>query len=130
MSADSDPRVFFAAERTLLAWVRTGLAVIGLGFVVSRFGLFLRIMRPAGVPPGTFAGSTVIGLALVLFGSAAIGVAGWQHLRFCRDLPPADRPGLSRIAGPTGFALVLAMVGLTLAFYILVSSPSPSLPER
>ena len=37
-----DPRVYFAAERTLLAWVRTGLAMMGFGFVVARFGLFLR----------------------------------------------------------------------------------------
>ena len=29
-----DPRVRFAAERTLLAWVRTGLAMMGFGFVV------------------------------------------------------------------------------------------------
>ncbi len=42
MSDGNDPRVFFAAERTLLAWVRTGLAVMGLGFVVARFGLFVR----------------------------------------------------------------------------------------
>ncbi len=33
---------YFAAERTLLAWVRTGLAMMGFGFVVARFGLFLR----------------------------------------------------------------------------------------
>ena len=37
-----DPRIYFAAERTLLAWVRTGLAMMGFGFVVARFGLFLR----------------------------------------------------------------------------------------
>jgi uncharacterized membrane protein YidH (DUF202 family) len=34
-----DPRVYFAAERTLLAWVRTGLALMGFGFVVARFPL-------------------------------------------------------------------------------------------
>ena len=37
----NDPRVRYAIERTLLAWVRTGLALMGFGFVVARFGLFL-----------------------------------------------------------------------------------------
>ena len=36
-----DPRTRLAGERTLLAWVRTGLAKMGCGFVVARFGLFL-----------------------------------------------------------------------------------------
>jgi uncharacterized membrane protein YidH (DUF202 family) len=43
-----DPRVRFAAERTLLAWMRTGLALMGFGFVVARFGLFLREIAMAG----------------------------------------------------------------------------------
>lgn len=37
-----DPRMPVAAERTFLAWIRTGLAHIGFGLVVARFGLFLR----------------------------------------------------------------------------------------
>ncbi|NVJ12816.1 YidH family protein [Myxococcus sp. AM010] len=37
-----DARYDWAAERTLLAWVRTGLAMMGFGFVVARFGAFLR----------------------------------------------------------------------------------------
>jgi putative membrane protein len=41
-SAEQDPRVYFAAERTFLAWIRTGLGLMGVGFAVSRFGLFLR----------------------------------------------------------------------------------------
>ena len=40
----NDPRVFFAAERTLLAWVRTGITVMALGFVVERFGLFVSLI--------------------------------------------------------------------------------------
>ena len=39
-----DPRVYFAAERTLLAWIRTGLTVMAFGFLVARFGLFLRLV--------------------------------------------------------------------------------------
>ena len=37
----SSPADYFAAERTFLAWIRTGLALMGFGFVVARFGLFL-----------------------------------------------------------------------------------------
>ena len=36
---------YLAAERTLLAWIRTGLAMMGFGFVVARFGLFLQELR-------------------------------------------------------------------------------------
>ena len=43
---DRDPRVFFAAERTLLAWIRTGLGLVGMGFVVAKFGLFFRLLQP------------------------------------------------------------------------------------
>ena len=44
MSEPNDPRVFFASERTLLAWVRTGLTIMAFGFVVARFGLFLHLL--------------------------------------------------------------------------------------
>ena len=44
-----DPRVRFAAERTVLAWMRTGLALMGFGFVVARFGLFLRKIAAVGM---------------------------------------------------------------------------------
>ncbi len=40
--SSNDPRIYMAAERTFLAWVRTGIAFMGFGFVVARFGLFLR----------------------------------------------------------------------------------------
>jgi putative membrane protein len=30
-----------ANERTFLAWVRTGIALIGLGFIIAKFGLFI-----------------------------------------------------------------------------------------
>jgi putative membrane protein len=49
-----DPRVRFAGERTLRAWVRTALELMGFGFVVTRFGVFLHELaplRPDGLPP-------------------------------------------------------------------------------
>ncbi len=52
---EHDLRVFFAAERTLLSWVRTAVALMGFGFIVARFGMFIRIARktPAGSLPGS-----------------------------------------------------------------------------
>ena len=64
MDEANDPRVYFAAERTLLAWVRTGITVIGLGFVVARFGLFLQILRH-DPSPNSHPGSTLIGVLLL-----------------------------------------------------------------
>jgi len=45
MSYLDDRRVRFAAGRTLLAWQRTAIALMGFGFVVERFGLFLRMVN-------------------------------------------------------------------------------------
>ena len=49
MSELNDPRVFFAAERTLLAWNRTSLSLMAFGFVIERFGLFVTILLPQHV---------------------------------------------------------------------------------
>lgn len=40
----ADPRVLFAAERTLMAWQRSSIALMGFGFVVERYGLFLHLL--------------------------------------------------------------------------------------
>lgn len=45
MSDLNDPRVFFAAERTLTARNRTGLTPMAFGFVLERLGLFLHVLR-------------------------------------------------------------------------------------
>ena len=119
-----DPRVRFAAERTLLAWVRTGLGLMGFGFVVARFGLFLREIqagRPGGAaePPHTGA-SLWIGVALVALGVAVTLASAWNHLAVLRRLdrgepysPPAWSLGLA-------VALVLALVGVAMAAYLLL----------
>ena len=121
MDQANDPRVYFAAERTLLAWVRTGITVIGLGFVVARFGLFLQILRH-DPSPTVHPGSTLIGVGLVLLGSAAVAMSAWQHVRFCRSLGPHDRPREPLPNWSVWFSATLSIVGLVLAGYILLRS--------
>jgi len=123
--AASDPRVFFAAERTLLAWLRTCIAIVGLGFVVSRFGLFLHLIAlqsPAHAPKTEAVTSGILGLAFVLLGAVAIAVATIQHGRFIATLPEQDRPGeysrhwaiwLSALVSGASFVLA-GYLGLTL----------------
>jgi len=121
----SDPRVFFAAERTLLAWIRTGLTVMGFGFVVARFGLFLSLLAVQRMPstasiasPSHF--SSGIGIALVLLGAISMIFAAIQHRRFVTSLPASDRPRLHNRAFTIVLALILGLLGLLLAIYLAI----------
>jgi putative membrane protein len=122
--ADNDPRVFFAAERTLLAWLRTGLTVMALGFVIARFGLFLQLLAlqaPAQRPHASATFSALLGIAFVLAGALASLVATIQHRRFVATLPQADLPRAYSGAFGVAFGFFMAAVGLILAAYLGVS---------
>src|SRR3954454_23847682 len=89
--ANRDPRIYMAAERTYLAWVRTSLAMMGFGFVVARFGLFLREIAPMSEepPPSGPAGLSVkAGTALVM---AGVVVAIASMIRYVRMLQRLER---------------------------------------
>jgi len=121
----SDPRVFFAAERTLLAWVRTGLTIMAFGFVVARFGLFLRLLAAQHVAGATPTASrtdfsNIVGIALVLVGTACLLLGAVQHRSYVATLPPQDVPRSHAPLYPILLALLLAALGLALAVYLAV----------
>lgn len=121
MSDDNDPRVYFAAERTLLAWLRSGIAVMGLGFIVARFGLFLRLIRePASQSHGP-TGSSVIGVGLVMLGAVMIAVAAFQHKRFCNRLGPNERPRPYWMNFGVWMSILIAALGMALGGYLVSS---------
>ena len=89
-AAEQDPRVYFAAERTLLAWIRTGVALMAFGFAIARFGLFLRQMqaaRTATTAHGIW-GSPLTGVVLIALGILVNVSAEIKRLLYVGQDPP------------------------------------------
>ena len=117
----SSPTDYLAAERTFLAWIRTGLALMGFGFVVARFGLFLQALqigqsnfqaRPYGL-------SFWFGTALIVLGVIVNLVSAWSHVRLVQELNRGgsafNRPSILAIA----ISIILATLGLAMAIYLV-----------
>ncbi|WP_341677336.1 DUF202 domain-containing protein [Niveibacterium sp. SC-1] len=120
--SDSDPRVFFAAERTLLAWLRTGLTLMGFGFVIARFGLFLRLMSLQVAAPSHGPWSAVLGVAMVLVGAGVILLSSRQHGRYIATLAASDLPPRYARGFAIGTCLIVGLLGLVLAAYLGLTS--------
>lgn len=120
MAQDSpiDPRVLFSAERTFLSWLRTGLSLMGFGFVVARFGLFLRemsLLQGQAMPTGF---SRWFGIALIGLGVALTAGAVAQHVatlkRLNRGLPLDGKPTALGLA----IGALLIVIGASMTFYL------------
>ena len=120
-----DPRVRFAAERTLLAWMRTGLALMGFGFVVARFGLFLREIAAAGQVTAhqhATGWSLWIGTTLIGLGVAVSLLASFEYYRFvsCSKQGRTYTPRTAMLAVVVG--VILALLGIVMALYLIMVS--------
>jgi putative membrane protein len=121
-AAEQDPRVYFAAERTFLAWIRTGLGLMGVGFAVARFGLFLREMgaNATHVTPHTSGLSVVSGVALVGLGVAVNINAAIRHIIVVRELLSGHWVAGKISTSAVILAMLLAIVGIGMALYLLL----------
>ena len=121
-AAPEDPRVRFAAERTLLAWVRTGVALMGFGFVVARFGLFLRELAEASAsssvarPAGT---SMVLGVGLTVLGVVVTALAAREYRGVLHRIDRREPYQPPRVSLGLVMAAVLAALGLVIVAYLL-----------
>lgn len=92
MSEEKDPRVLFAAERTLLAWNRTSIALIAFGFLVERSGMLMQMLAaesPDRLPQSI---TVLVGLLFILIGAGVAIFASRQYARFLSTLKPSDFP--------------------------------------
>jgi putative membrane protein len=119
--AEQDPRVYFAAERTFLAWIRTGLGLMGVGFAVARFGLFLREMRSGAAQLSNHATGVSVwsGVALVALGVLVNISAVIQHFRMIHALA-AGRWVAGRVStNAVILAILLSAGGIGMGAYLL-----------
>jgi putative membrane protein len=118
-----------ANERTFLAWVRTGIAVIAFGFVVEKFNLFVQAMASAGSldaahrlqlerasgPLGRYDG-----LALVLVGLALIAVSAFRFVRTGQRLDDPETHAAGSLRAELLLSAVLALTVAAISAYLVL----------
>jgi uncharacterized protein (DUF302 family)/uncharacterized membrane protein YidH (DUF202 family) len=116
---------YLAAERTVLAWIRTGIALMGLGFVLARFGLFLQEFNH--IEPNfqvrSYGTSLWMGIALILMGVSVCLLSMFRHLRMLKQLEAGESLYLHPPRLVIGVAAALVILGLAMAGYLIFANP-------
>lgn len=82
-------RVHMANERTFLSWIRTSIGIMAFGFVVEKFGLFMKQMayffgKEISMPPRGY--SSILGIFLVGFGALMGALAFIRYKKVERQI--------------------------------------------
>ncbi|MEA5420120.1 DUF202 domain-containing protein [Spirulina sp. CCNP1310] len=117
-----------ANERTFLAWIRTALAMIGIGLAIARFGLFLRqsqfLTHPETTTLNTLEGSEILGLGFIASGLALIVLALFNYSRVSRQIETGNySPNPFMVWLTAGFVMSLGILSIPLL--LLNRSPDP-----
>ncbi len=118
MSDLKDPRVLFAAERTLLAWNRTSVSLMVFGFAIERFGLFLQISGKEEVSLFQRHVSFIIGESFVLLSVFIALFSIWQHRRLLRTLNSAEIPPGYALSAGMMVNGIIGVLGIALSAYL------------
>jgi putative membrane protein len=114
-------RVHQANERTMLAWIRTGIALMAFGFAIARFGVFLRQVASVGAVPIHLqrgVGSAWVGAILVALGMLANLLATIRYAQIRRAIERGDvgAPGAVMVYV---FGLTATLVGLVMTVLLV-----------
>ncbi|MEJ2105296.1 MAG: DUF202 domain-containing protein [Ignavibacteriaceae bacterium] len=116
--------VILSAERTLLSWLRLALALMSLGFILDRFGIFIRLKEIGSSItwlPRSY--TFLMGVCLVIAGSLTSGIAGFIYARF------RIKYLRSGYAGPEGsisltvfISALITIIGVVTAVFLITIS--------
>lgn len=118
-----------ANERTFLAWLRTSIALIGFGFAIARFGIFLRQLNVALNQEESLLhpifNSQSLGLCLVIVGVLAIALAAWRYNQVFWQIERSDyRPNRLAVWMMTAVTVVLGLLSIPLLIFGQQKIPS------
>jgi putative membrane protein len=118
-------RTRLALERTIMAWLRTAVALIGFGFAIVQYLEHLEETpgaRAAYLPHAP----RYLGLALIACGILALCISIWQYfwtVRYMWDEPYTPVAGLTKEGKQSpviAVAIVLILIGLFAFFAVLL----------
>jgi putative membrane protein len=119
-----DPRVLFAAERTLLGWTRTSLALITIGFLVERSAFLIGAFAPQYATAGATGTIFWLGLAFIALGAFSALFASRQYLVALRSLSSDEYPPGYNARWSIAVNIIVAILGILLAVAVFASSAS------
>jgi putative membrane protein len=113
-------RDYLAEERTFLAWIRTGISLMGFGFVVARFGIFgdlphIPLQLAAGRPHEL---SVWFGAALIAIGAIVNLLSARRFIRLVGDLNRDQFADRSLSKQGVIVACFLALLGIAMTIYL------------
>ena len=124
-----------ANERTFLAWLRTSIALIGFGFAIARFGLFLRQLQTTvtnqNLPTSSFINSQNIGLGLVIVGIIVILLSVWRYNQVFWQIEQGNyKPSRLMVWFTAGVVVLLGILSIPFLLWREYSTPNtPSSPS-